>query len=206
MFEYIRGPLTSVEPEYVVVEAGGIGYRIFVANPGQLVAKTDSEVKIYLHQIIKEDALFLYGFSTLEERDMFRHLIAVSGIGPKGALSILSHLTPQQIALAIVQEDVKRLKSLPGIGQKTAERLIFDLKDKLKGRLERSREDGQPISQTNEEPAEKGKVGNALEALLVLGYHEYEIAPLLKRIDRDFPDLSLEELIRKTLSELGRRR
>lgn len=205
MFEYIRGPLTSVEPEYVVVEAGGIGYRIFVANPGQLAAKTDSEVKIYLHQIIKEDALFLYGFSTLEERDMFRHLIAVSGIGPKGALSILSHLTPQQIALAIVQEDVKRLKSLPGIGQKTAERLIFDLKDKLKGRLERSREDGQPISQTNEEPAEKGKVGNALEALLVLGYHEYEIAPLLKRIDRDFPDLSLEELIRKTLSELGRR-
>lgn len=206
MFEYIRGPLTSVEPDYVVVEAGGIGYRIFVANPGQMAAKTDNEVKIYLHQIIREDALFLYGFSTLEERNMFRHLLAVSGIGPKGALSILSHLTPQQIALAIVQEDVKRLKSLPGIGQKTAERLIFDLKDKLKGRLEVGRGDGQPISQTNEELVDKGKVGNALEALLVLGYHEYEVAPLLKRIDRDFPDLSLEELIRKTLSELGRRR
>ncbi|WP_052329859.1 Holliday junction branch migration protein RuvA [Thermicanus aegyptius] len=202
LFEYIKGKLTWTDREYVVVEAGGIGYCIFTANPAAVIAREGEEVTLYLHQVIREDAHLLYGFPSREERSMFRHLLGVNGIGPKGALSILSSLSPQQIALAIVQEDVKRLKSLPGIGQKTAQRLILDLKDKLKGGAGDMGPDG---GLSGAPPDGNGggsvKLNEALEALMVLGYHEYEVLPSLRKLYQASPDLPTEEYIRRILAE-----
>lgn len=206
MFEYIRGSVANVDADYVVIEAGGFGYRIFMANPAAVPAKAKDEVKLYLHQVIREDAHQLYGFLTREERNMFRYLLGVSGIGPKGALAILNGLTPQQIALAIVQEDVKRLKALPGIGQKTAQRLILDLKDKLKGAVRIGMgEEGLLPSLPASGEGEGGVLRDALDALLVLGYHDHEVSPLLSRLFRENPGLAAEEYIRLALTELGRR-
>ncbi|MBE3554006.1 MAG: Holliday junction branch migration protein RuvA [Thermicanus sp.] len=200
MFEYIKGKLTWTDREYVVVETGGIGYRIFTANPAAVSAREGEEVRLYLHQVIREDAHLLYGFPSREERSMFRHLLGVNGIGPKGALSILSSLSPQQIALAIVQEDVKRLKSLPGIGPKTAQRLILDLKDKLKGGAGEMAQEDLSHAPRDGNGGGSVKINEALEALIVLGYHEYEVLPALRKLHQASPDLPTEEYIRRILS------
>lgn len=206
MYDYIKGTLTYTDIDHVVVEAGGIGYRIFCGNPSALRVNEDRQIMLYLHHHVREDLQVLYGFQTREERRMFRFLLEVSGIGPKGASAIIANSTPQQIALAIAQEDVKFLKRFPGIGEKTAKRVIIDLKDKLKTEGF-SRDPGLFNSSAGphqHQPEDAQNLLEALEALLVLGFQEREALPLLQEIHKDNPGLPAEQLIRQVLAMLQR--
>ncbi|MCL6602558.1 MAG: Holliday junction branch migration protein RuvA [Paenibacillus sp.] len=132
MIDFLRGPVVHLETEYVVLDVQGVGYRVFCPNP-YAFAKVNGPVTIYIHYQTREDATLLFGFPTREEQRLFRKLIEVSGIGPKVALGILTGGTPDQLISAIYQENITFLIKLPGIGKKTAQRMILDLKDKLEG-------------------------------------------------------------------------
>ncbi|WP_379139099.1 Holliday junction branch migration protein RuvA [Paenibacillus sp. sgz500958] len=132
MIDFLRGPVVHLETEYVVMDVQGVGYRVFCPNP-YAFAKADGPVTIYIHYQTREDATLLFGFPTREEQKLFRKLIEVSGIGPRVALGILTGGTPDQLISAIYQENITFLTKLPGIGKKTAQRMILDLKDKLEG-------------------------------------------------------------------------
>lgn len=193
--------------DHVVIEAGGIGYRIFSGNPNAIIADDKKDAIVYIHQHVREDTLALYGFGTREERRMFRLLLEVSGIGPKSANAIIASAAPQQIALAIAQEDVKFLTRFPGIGQKTAKRLILDLKDKLKGEgfgkvSDLTQLTGPSASLNSGEGGQA--LLEALEALLVLGFQEDEILPLLKELTQADSGISAETLIKQALKGLQR--
>ncbi len=205
MYDYIKGIITYTEIDHVVIETAGIGYRIFCGNPSAIPVNDKREAILYVHHHVREDIQALYGFATREERRMFRLLLEVSGIGPKGANAIIASANPQQIALAIAQEDVKFLTRFPGIGQKTAKRLILDLKDKLKAQgFSRQEELTQlysaDLSLTNEE----GGQGflEALEALIVLGFSEGEVVPVLKEIAKEHPEPKADQLIKLALKNL----
>ncbi|MCM3129957.1 MULTISPECIES: Holliday junction branch migration protein RuvA [unclassified Paenibacillus] len=133
MIDYIKGPVVMIENDYVVVDVQGIGYQIFCPNPFIFAKQEGTAVTVYTHHHVREDAMLLYGFSTREEQQLFRKLIEVSGIGPRVALGILTGGTPDQLIAAIHQENIMFLTKLPGIGKKTAQRMILDLKDKLDG-------------------------------------------------------------------------
>lgn len=203
MYDYIRGRLTYQDFDHVVVETGGVGYRIFCANPASIVAKDNHEVMVYTHYVVREDAHLLYGFASREERRMFRLLIEVSGIGPKSALAILASANPQQLALAIAQENEKFLTKFPGIGQKTAKRLILDLKDKLKKEESVRGMDLIPEGLFNVTEGNKN-LHEALEALLVLGFHEQEATPVLRSIVEQQPYIEPEQLVKLALKQLQR--
>ena len=132
MISYIRGELAAVEKEKVIVDVGGVGYGIYM--PGQamgLLPQPGNEVKIHTYLNVREDAMQLFGFLTRDDLEVFKLVIGVSGIGPKGGLSILSQLTPDDLRFAVLSGDVKAISAAPGIGKKTAEKLIIELKDKL---------------------------------------------------------------------------
>lgn len=130
MIDFIRGKVVHLESEYVVLDVHDVGYRVFTPNPYGL-AKTDDPIQLYIHHNVREDAIQLFGFTTRDEQALFRKLLEVSGIGPKVALGVLAGGRPEAIITAIQQENVTYLMKLPGIGKKTAQRMILDLKDKL---------------------------------------------------------------------------
>ncbi|WP_274650004.1 Holliday junction branch migration protein RuvA [Paenibacillus humicola] len=132
MIDYIKGRVVHVDSEYVVVDVRDVGYRVFTPNPYSF-ARNEEPVTIYTHHHVREDAALLFGFASREEQAMFRRLLDVSGIGPRVALGVLAGGRPETIAAAIRQENVGFLTKLPGIGRKTAQRMILDLKDKLTG-------------------------------------------------------------------------
>ena len=187
MFTYIKGTLEVKTTGYVVVEANGIGYKIFMSEPSiEKLGEIGENVKVYTYLRIRsqEDEISLFGFNSDEELRMFELLITVSGVGAKSALAILANISPSSFALAVITDDILKLKALPGIGAKTAQRLILELKDKLKN-------------------AEiKGNENEAVSALQVLGYSRKEIATALKKVDKQ--NLSVEDIIRKGLSNLAR--
>lgn len=201
MLAYIKGSLEIKTKEYIVVEANGIGYKIFM--PASTISKlgnTGEKVQVYTFMRVREDDVSLYGFLTNEELRMFELLLSVSGIGAKGALTILSNITPSQFALAVIANDVGILKKLPGIGPKTAGRVILELKDKLKKEQEIA------VIEGEEEPSIlntmlEEKAQEAISALQVLGYSRKEITKALEKID--FTSLSVEEIIRKGLKNLA---
>ncbi len=128
MYDYIKGKVTRITPEYLVIEQQGIGWQIFAPNPYSFGS---DELQVFLHHHVREDAQLLFGFPTLEQRELFRKLISVSGIGPKGALAILASGQPQHVIEAIEREDESYLVKFPGVGKKTARQMILDLKGKL---------------------------------------------------------------------------
>ncbi|HUC91327.1 MAG TPA: Holliday junction branch migration protein RuvA [Paenibacillus sp.] len=130
MIDYVKGTVVHIETEYVVVDVRGVGYRVFTPNP-YAMAGSDEPVTIYTHHHVREDAALLFGFATREEQRLFRKLLDVSGIGPRVALGVLAGARPESIIAAIQQENVAFLTKLPGIGRKTAQRMILDLKDKM---------------------------------------------------------------------------
>lgn len=132
MIDFLRGQVVHLETEYIVLDVHGVGYRVFCPNP-YAFAKTEGPVTVYTHHHVREDAMQLFGFPTREEQRLFRKLIEVSGIGPRVALGILGGGTPDHVVSAIYQENISFLVKLPGIGKKTAQRMILDLKDKLEG-------------------------------------------------------------------------
>jgi Holliday junction DNA helicase RuvA len=176
MIDFLRGKVAHRESDYAVIDVHGVGYRVFCPNPYALQDKPD-ETTVYIHYHVREDAILLFGFGSREEQSLFRKLIDVTGIGPKVALGILSGARPEAVVAAIQQENVTFLMKLPGIGKKTAQRIILDLKDKLAavsaGFDDRAlsaamQETGMPAA------AGTGAWAEAKEALLALGYTEAE--------------------------------
>jgi holliday junction DNA helicase ruvA len=198
MFSYIKGILEVKNLNYVVIDVNGIGFKIFMSESAiQRLEETGNTVKIYTHMNVKEDDLSLYGFITNEELRMFELLIGVSGVGAKSAISMLSSITPSKFALAVISNDVKTLTKIPGIGPKSAQRIILELKDKLKT---------EEAIQTNSielktSIVENNKLEEAVQALKVLGYTRQEIESVLAKIEVN--TLTVEDIIRKALSFLG---
>ncbi|MBP1996771.1 Holliday junction branch migration protein RuvA [Paenibacillus eucommiae] len=176
MIDFLRGKLAARELDYVVVDVNGVGYRVFCPNPYALQSKEDEDLTLYIHYHVREDAHLLFGFGSRDEQSLFRLLLEVSGIGPKVALGILAGGRPEAVMSAIGQENIAFLTKLPGIGKKTAQRIILDLKDKL-GSLPLGR--GNDIFGIDLAPAAAAQEGGiawfeAKEALLSLGYNEAE--------------------------------
>ncbi|AIQ76112.1 MULTISPECIES: Holliday junction branch migration protein RuvA [Paenibacillus] len=173
MIDFLRGPVVHLESEYVVLDVQGVGYRVFCPNP-YAFAKVEGPVTIYIHYQTREDATLLFGFPTREEQKLFRKLIEVSGIGPRVALGILTGGTPDQLISAIYQENITFLTKLPGIGKKTAQRMILDLKDKLDGLSMASMQTGL-FAVPTEEATDGLAWQEARDALKGLGYTESEL-------------------------------
>ena len=204
MLAYIKGILEIKTKGYIVVEAGGLGYKIFM--PESTIAKTGNigdKVQIHTFMRVREDDVSLYGFLTNEELRMFELLLSVSGIGAKGALGILSNITPSQFALAVISNDVAILKKVPGIGPKTAQRAILELKDKLKKDQEIAVAEGEEASNIEKVIKEDEKVAEAISALQVLGYSKREIVEALQNVE--LTSLSVVDIIRKGLANLSKK-
>ncbi len=203
MIDFVEGTLCYIDTEYVVVEAGGIGYRLFCPNPYQFVNDEGIKRRFFTHHHVREDAIQLYGFASRDERDMYRRLLEVTGIGPKGALAILAAASPEQIVLAIQQENVNYLTKFPGIGKKTAQRIIIDLKDKLKGFTPSMLT--VEVAATSQEKASFGALQEAMDALAALGYSDHEIQSIKPQLrDKAQAGSSVEQLIKVGLAQLMR--
>lgn len=202
MIDYLRGRVAHVETEYVVLDVHDVGYRVFTPNPYG-IARSEETVQLFIHYHVREDATQLFGFPTREEQSLFRRLLDVSGIGPKVALGVLSGGTPDTIAAAIRQENVHFLTKLPGIGRKTAQRMILDLKDKL-GTAGAGHDPAELTALPAAGRAEDGSAwGAAREALSALGYREAEIDRAWGLIkDRLKGDESPDALIKQALQQL----
>ena len=198
MLAYIKGILEVKSTNYVVIENGGIGYKIFMSNKSiGTIGNIGDNVKVYTHYHVREDNISLFGFNSDEELRMFEILINVSGVGAKSALTMLSDITPSSFAIAVINDDITRLTKIPGIGKKTAQRLILELKDKLK------KEDisGEQI-ELDVDKKDENINKDAITALQVLGYSKKEAETVLKKIDTQ--KLSIEEILKQALKILGR--
>ncbi|MFR0822322.1 MAG: Holliday junction branch migration protein RuvA [Clostridia bacterium] len=199
MFAYMKGTLEVKTVGYVVIEVAGIGYKIFMSEPAiEKLGEIGEIVKVHTYLKVREDDISLFGFNTNEELRMFELLLSVSGVGAKSAITILSNITPSSFALAVISDDVGKLKQLPGIGAKTAQRLILELKDKLKG--EQIEED--KLDKMQETLLDNHKSTEAMAALQVLGYSKKEIEKALEKVDKE--NLTVEDIIRKGLYNLAR--
>ncbi|AUT04840.1 DNA helicase [Streptococcus parauberis] len=196
MFDYIKGQLTKITAKYIVVEANGLGYIIYVANPYSFSDSVNQQVTIYLHQVIREDAHLLFGFHTEEEKDVFLKLISVSGIGPMTALAIVAVDDNEGLVMAIDNSDIKYLMKFPKIGKKTAQQMILD----LAGKFVEAPKDSAPTSKAN--AGGNLQLDEAIEALLALGYKATE----LKKIRAFFEgtDETAEQYIKSALKMLMR--
>jgi len=200
MFYYISGNLVLLEPGVAVIDAGGVAYRMSISHTtyGTLPkARQEQRVTLYTYLSVREDGIELYGFASVEELSAFKMLITVSGVGPKVALSLLSVLSPEKFALAVLSEDKKAISQAPGIGPKTAARIILELKDKLAS-TELAADGGQ--TEVPETASGHSNASDAVEALMVLGYSRSETQRALK--DIDIVTLPLEEIIRLALKKL----
>ena len=198
MFYYVSGPVADIEPGLAVIDCGGVGYACATTNYTLSRLKKGTPAKLYTYLNVREDAMELFGFADQSELRSFKLLISVSGVGPRAALAILSAVTPQQLALAVVTGDEKALTAANGIGKKIAQRVILELKDKL------AAEEAVVSGKGSVPMAAAGlphrKKSEATAALAVLGYGSAEIAAALKGIDMDA--LSLEDIIRQALKKM----
>lgn len=193
MFAYIKGVLDTKTNTYVVVENSGIGYKVFMSLKSiDALGEVGSSVKVYTYYYVREDNISLYGFTTNEELRMFELLLSVSGIGAKSAISMLSEITPSSFALAVISNDVSKLVKIPGIGNKTAARIVLELKDKLKS--EEALQDTEEISVAIKDSNKNSEV---VAALQVLGYSVKEINKVLEKIDLD--SMGIEDAIKQAL-------
>ncbi len=201
MYAYIKGTLEIKAAEYVVVETGGIGYKIFMSETAiDKLGELGTVVKIHTYLRVREDDMSLFGFNSNEELRMFELLLSVSGVGAKSAIVILSNITPSSFALAVITDDVGKLKKLPGIGPKTAQRIILELKDKLKAIEDTNKDELEQMLSGTE--ADSEKVSEATSALQVLGYTKKEIEKAFEKFEKK--DLSVEDIIKKGLQLLGK--
>ena len=198
MLAYIRGKLEMKFDNYVVIDVGGLGYKVFMSEKTiEEIGNVGDIVKVHTHYHVREDDISIYGFATNDELKMFELLLGVSGIGAKSAINMLSNITPSSFALAVITNDTSKLVKIPGVGAKSAARIVLELKDKLKT-IEVKQE---PSVEIKEAIKEDNKLTEAISALQVLGYNRKEIEKALEKIDKD--KLSLEDIIRKGLAILG---
>ena len=202
VISYVKGSLTEKFEDSVIVEAGGIGYRIFVPTSVlEHLPKTGETVKIYTYFSVREDAMSLYGFLSRQDLEMFRQLIGVNGVGPKSALGILSALSPDVLRLAVLSGDAKAISKAPGVGSKTAQRIILDLKDKVNAE---DILDGytEPVS-GHGEVSNVGAIGKeAIEALTALGYSASEASGVVKKVTIT-ESMTAEDVLKAALKHLA---
>lgn len=197
LISYIKGKITDKEETFIVVECNGIGYKIAVSATTLSALRETENVTIYTFMNVKEDSISLFGFLTQQEKSMFDKLLSVSGIGPKGALAFLSDMTPQEIVIAILSEDVKTLSKVQGVGKKTAQRLILELKDKIK-----PEQMTQQVFFEPEQTQQKGETEKweAIEALTSLGYSRSEAVQAVNACYKK--GLTVEEILKLSFKKL----
>lgn len=194
MIDYIKGTVAELTPTDLTLECGGIGYHILISLQTYEALRGSSEAKAFIHHSLREDEELYYGFATKDERELFRLLISVSGIGAASARMMLSSLSSEEIRTAIISENVARIKSVKGIGVKSAQRIILELKDKIiKGSGESS-----TIFQT----PSNAILDEATNALVMLGFSKAQITKVLPAILKDTPDARVEDLIKAALKRL----
>ncbi len=197
MIYNLRGTLTYCDQNFAVVECGGVGFKCFTTlTTLREIGKVGNEVNLYTHLSVREDAMDLFGFASKEELESFRLLISVSGIGPKAAVAILSEMTPDRLAVCIASGDAKMLTKAQGVGKKTAERVVLELKDKM-GAIGSSDVPAAAAAGS----AEGTDSAEAVQALVALGYTQSDAAVVIGRLD---PSLSVDEMIRIGLKELAK--
>lgn len=192
MYEYLKGKLESIHEDYLVIDVAGIGYKVSSSQNTIRNAVVDSIVKIYTQLIVKEDDMVLFGFDTREELDMFKLLNTVSGVGPKAAVGLLNQFKSQEIAIAIISNDVTKLVRAQGIGKKTAERIILELKDKINT-------NSAIAVQTFD--SDSSDLAQVIEALTALGYNYSEAAQAVSKIKNK--QASINTLIKEALKILA---
>ena len=194
MYEYLTGVVTFINPYYLVIETNGIGYQIALGNPYRYSSKLNKEIKLYVHQVIREDAHLLYGFDSLEEKQLFLSLVSVSGIGPKSALAIMASDDHSGLIQAVETGDVTYLTKFPGVGKKTAQQMILDLKGKF-GELSIDT----PFNLFDESTAQDATaLSEAMEALSALGYSDKEVKRVEKQL-KEVENLTTDEYLRQAL-------
>ena len=201
MIAYVKGELVQKQIGFVVIDVGGIGYKVFMSETSiDSIGNIGEEVKVHTYYKVSEDDISLYGFNTAEELRMFELLIQVSGIGAKTAIAMLSAIEPSQFAIAVISNDIDTLKRIPGVGPKSAQRIVLELKDKMK-------KEQQIAELTNANLGQKSKVSKviaidnkvqeAIDALGVLGYSRKDIERALEQIDT--AELTVEDIIKQSL-------
>lgn len=193
MITHIRGKLVEKNPTYAIVECNGVGYFLNISLNTFSKIPDSEAILLYTHLSIREDAHTLFGFADKTEREIFKLLISVSGVGPSIARTMLSSMTTDQIQQAIATEDVATIQSVKGIGSKTAQRVIVDLKDKILKTYELSEDSANSNNTIKEE---------ALSALEVLGFSRKQVDKVIHRIIQESPDISLENIIKQALKNL----
>lgn len=194
MLAYIKGMLESKFSNYVVIDVGGIGYKVFMSEPAiEKLGEVGKQVKVHTYYRVREDDISIFGFCTNEELHMFELLLSVSGIGAKTAIAMLAEISPSAFALAVISNDVSQLVKVPGIGAKSAQRIILELKDKLKKEKNINQIENVKVKDA---VVKDNKIQEAISALQVLGYNRREIEKVFEKIDKE---LSVEEMIKKGL-------
>jgi len=193
MIDYIKGTISKITPTFLTIETAGIGYLVNISLNTFTRLEGKTEYRILVHEVIREDAHQLFGFADKEERDIFRLLISVTGVGASTARMMLSSLTPSEVEKAVIGSDVNTLKGVKGIGLKTAERIIVDLRDKI-GK--------QPGTGEIFALADNTKREEALSALVMLGFARGVVLKALDKIVREDRNLTVEEMIKKALKDL----
>lgn len=195
LFEFIIGDVVSIKEDYIVLQNNGIGYKIFTSVNSIIQLELGMKnAMIYTYLNVREDGIFLYGFTSEEEINMFKLLLMVSKIGPKIALGILSNLTPNQIKIAIIRKDLDILCKAPGIGKKTAERLVLELKDRIDKDIE--------IEENNIDDFSSNDYSEAINGLMSLGYTRIEVEKIIKTMD--ISKMNIEDIIREALRKLSK--
>ena len=199
MIAYVKGVLAVVGQDSIIIDKGGIGININVqVSIISTLPSIGSEVKVFTYTYVREDAIALYGFMTMDDLDVFKLLINVNGVGTKTALGILSAITPNELRLAVISADYKTITNAPGIGKKSAERIVLELRDKVKMVIE----DDSYIAVDSGDVAKSDSVNIALEALVSLGFSYGEAAKAVKQVD-NYEEMDDESLIKAALKHLS---
>ena len=205
MLAYVKGELVQKQIGYVVIDVGGLGYKVFMSEPSiEEIGNIGDEVKVHTYYRVSEDDISLFGFNTQEELRMFELLISVSGIGAKTAIAMLACIEPSQFAIAVISDDIDTLKKIPGVGPKSAQRIVLELKDKMKKEQQISELTNATLEQKSKIKkviVADTKVQEAIDALQVLGYTKKDVEKALEQIDT--AELKVEDIIKKALRELS---
>ena len=205
MLAYVKGELAQKQIGYVVIDVGGLGYKIFMSEPSiDEIGNIGDIVKVHTYYRVSEDDISLFGFNTQEELRMFELLISVSGIGAKTAIAMLACIEPSQFAIAVISDDIDTLKKIPGVGPKSAQRIVLELKDKMKKEQQIAELTNASLEQKSKVKkiiVADSKVQEATDALQVLGYSKKDVEKALEQIDTN--DLSVEDIIKRALRELS---
>lgn len=207
MLAYVKGELAQKQIGYVVIDVGGLGYKIFMSEPSiDEIGNIGDTVKVHTYYKVSEDDISLFGFNTQEELRMFELLISVSGIGAKTAIAMLACIEPSQFAIAVISNDIDTLKKIPGVGPKSAQRIVLELKDKMKKEQQIAELTNASLEQKSKVKkiiVADSKVQEATDALQVLGYSKKDVEKALEQIDTS--ELTVEDIIKRALRELSTR-